>query len=271
VTVRGIFGDYFMLAPSGLFLKKNRFGKSSGNDASPGLHMMVGKRVVATVEMDEGDKFDAGLLKQITGGEAMTARPLYAPFFTFQPQCVPIFLTNFIPGTEDFSGAMQQRLRIVKFEHVFRHTKDEIKGLTEKLVDEYPGILNWALVGLKEYKAAGSLREPAAIITAVEEYMSEENLVARWLKTCTTPEKTLTPCKASYASFKQFAGDNGEFVMSNQRFGRRLKQLGYESKQFKIEGKNVKCYRGFELIDNEKPSVQTQTHLDDLDDSPFSE
>ena len=248
VTMQGLLGDYFMMAPAGLFLKKNRFSRPNGQNASPGLHMMVGKRVVATTEMEEGDKFDAGLLKQITGGETVTALPLYAPFFTFQPQCVPVFLTNFIPGTEDFSGAMEQRLRIVKFERVFRGTGDEIKGLTKMLVAEYPGILNWALAGLAAWQDGG-LRDPHVVTQAVKEYVADENAVVRWMKARTTPDKhgEVTPPDA-FASFKRWAEEADEYFKGGGRwFSLRMAQLGFKSEP---DGNHTRrAYKGFMLRD----------------------
>jgi len=79
------------------------------------------------------------LIKQITGGDSMTVRQLYVAPFTDQPQYKPVFLTNHTPGATDFTGGLQSRLRIVKFNHVFRGTPQENKRLAEELRAEGSG------------------------------------------------------------------------------------------------------------------------------------
>jgi putative DNA primase/helicase len=124
-VIRFTMGDYFEMVSSGLFVKPPRNKRSSGEEASPALVKLVGKRVAAEVELGEDDAFASTLLKRITGGESLTARPLYKEPFTFQPQCKPVFLTNHQPGTDDFSGGLEDRLRIIKFNVKFRGTAGE--------------------------------------------------------------------------------------------------------------------------------------------------
>ncbi|MGA9990067.1 MAG: phage/plasmid primase, P4 family, partial [Terriglobales bacterium] len=82
-THKGMMGDYFAIAADGLFVKGNRFNRPTGHGATPGLTALVGKRVAATVEMEEGDRFNTKLLRSITGGDSQEIRPLYAPLFNY--------------------------------------------------------------------------------------------------------------------------------------------------------------------------------------------
>jgi putative DNA primase/helicase len=117
-VLKGLLGDYFAMVPPGLFLKKPHVRRPDGNAATPGLASLIGKRVAASTEMEPGDKFDDAMIKSFTGGDYQVARPLYLPPFEFKPQAKLVFLTNHLPGTEDFSGAMQDRLQIVEFKRV---------------------------------------------------------------------------------------------------------------------------------------------------------
>jgi putative DNA primase/helicase len=257
-TLRFLFGDYFAMVPSGLFVKKSAWKAADGQGATPGLVALVGKRVACEVELSEGDKFDSGLIKRITGGESLTARPNYGGFFNFQPQCVPVFITNHTPGTNDFSGGLQARLRIVKFDHVIRGTDAEDKDLVYKLQAEASGILNWCLRGLAEYRKLEGLKEPEAIQTNVKKYFEDENIVARFLNEQATQKRIrgesvtdhdkLTLKLASFAqmfaAFKGWADTNEEEYGSARWFSDRMKQLGYETVCDRVNSK----YYQFELL-----------------------
>jgi len=248
-TIKGMMGDYFAMVSPGTFLKKSYYNRPGGSNATPNVAALVGKRVAATVEMEEGDKFDSGLIKMITGGDALTARPLYQAPFTFQPQCKPVFLVNHMPGTDDFSGGMEQRIRIVKFERVFRGTADEIKDLDKQLEPEYPGILNWALAGLEAWQESDGLLEPQIVKDAVKDYIADENVVARWLKTeCVKVLSDSVPVADAFAAYKQWAENNGEFCKSERWFGLRMKQLGYKSE---VVGR-LRSYFGIQMVTKKK-------------------
>src|ERR1700750_498013 len=52
--------------------------------------------------------------------------------------------------------------------------------LSEKLVEEWPGILSWILDGCAEWLDRG-LSPPASIRQATEDYLSSEDAVLTWL------------------------------------------------------------------------------------------
>jgi putative DNA primase/helicase len=118
----------------------------------------------------------------------------------------------------------------VRFDKVFRGTKDEIKDLAKQFIPEYPGILNWALEGLKEIRTNDGLHEPEVVRQAVKDYMTEENIVARWLRDCCTKihHGGMTP-KQAFASFKQWADERDEYYQGERWFNVRMTQLGEKS------------------------------------------
>jgi putative DNA primase/helicase len=254
--MKTLLGDYFFMVPSGLFIKKAAWKASDGEGASPGLSAMVGKRVACEVELSEGDKFDSGLLKRITGGESLTCRPLYGGFFNFQPQAVPVFLSNHTPGTNDFSGGLQSRLRIIGFDHIVRGTDKEDKELSAKLAAEASGIFNWCLRGLREYKKLGGLKEPDEIKANVKRYFENENVVSRFLAdqaeirangiTVSEGDKSklkLASFSEMYATFKDWAKTSNEECDSQRWFINRMKQLGHRT----VKDRNNRKYYQFQL------------------------
>jgi P4 family phage/plasmid primase-like protien len=242
-VLKGVLGEYFCMVAEGMFLK-SKYGSVSANSPTPAVAALAGKRVACTAEMTEGDCFDAGMLKKITGGEALTGRNLYAGLLTFQPQCKPIFVLNHIPGTNDFSGAMGDRMRIVSFEHRFRNTSQEIKNLAEKLIPEYPGILNWALNGHDEWLEHG-LGDPPVIKSATDAYMESENPVSRWLQDETIADVSgVVPFPEAFRRFFSWASGRQELCGTDRWFGRRMSELGRPSTPVFRKGR---CFHGFVL------------------------
>jgi len=59
-----------------------------------------------------------------------------------------VFSTNSLPHFFDRSNGIWDRLRIIPFEQRFRGTENENPQLRHELLDELPGIFNWAVEGL---------------------------------------------------------------------------------------------------------------------------
>jgi putative DNA primase/helicase len=238
-VVMKVWGEYFEMVQAGLFVKPPRFQKSNGENATPALAKLVGKRIAAEVELGEDDAFNSSLLKRISGGEALTVRMLYAPPFTFQPQAKPVFLTNHQPTTNDFSGGLQDRLRIIKFDVKFRGTPRENKNLYNELCTESSGILNWAIAGLRQMRERKGLDEPDVVKANVETYFQEENIVAVWLKEraekCSAEnghvpkhlEQKLATFAQCFSDFKHWAERNEVEYGSSKWFSNRMKLLGH--------------------------------------------
>ena len=79
-VLRHVFGDYSQAADFGSFLFSN--GQSVRND----LAKLNGARFVTANESDSGKRLDETVVKQMTGGDTVTARFLYGEHFEFTPQ-----------------------------------------------------------------------------------------------------------------------------------------------------------------------------------------
>lgn len=78
-----------------------------------------------------------------------------------------VLMTNILPGIVDGGGAVASRFIVLRFTQSFFGREDH--KLTEKLMAELPGILNWALDGLKALQDRGAFIQPASGLEAVEE------------------------------------------------------------------------------------------------------
>ena len=141
---------------------------------------LKGARLVTTSETDEGVFLNESLIKQLTGGDAITARFLYGKEFEFRPEFKIVMATNHKPRIRGTDTGIWRRIRLVPFTQAIPEEKQD-KRLPEKLLAELPGILNWALEGCRQWVEASKssrsgLPECEAVRTATQEYRTEQDL-----------------------------------------------------------------------------------------------
>jgi putative DNA primase/helicase len=156
-------------------------------------------------------------LKELTGGDPTTARGVYeADQITFFNQGKIVFQTNNLPHTNDDSDGAWDRLRVVECNSKVEDGKEDEK-LSEKLVAESSGILNWMLEGLRMYFSQG-LIEVDSILASTRRYRGVENHMGRFSdEECEiVPQTVKTPTSDIYDRYKYWCSKNGE-VAESQR------------------------------------------------------
>ena len=169
-------GDYAAWSDFSTFLDDSR-GGGGGGAARPELVRLVGRRMVACSEVDEGKKFAEGLLKTITGGDEVSIRDLYGKTFTFRPTFKLWFAANDAPRARADDDAIWRRLVRVPFD---RTAPNPDKDLRRKLTEEpacRAAILAWAIEGCLMWQRDG-LKIPESVKRSTEEYREEMDPIA---------------------------------------------------------------------------------------------
>lgn len=109
-TIAEILGDYSnnMQAKS-LMVKKN-------DNVNTDIARLSKARFVTSSEPNEGFRFDEGLIKQITGGDKVTARFLYAEEFEYTPKFKIWVSTNHKPIIRGTDDGIWRRLVLIPFD-----------------------------------------------------------------------------------------------------------------------------------------------------------
>lgn len=152
-AIEDIFGDY---GTNISFDTIARTGSKDGSRATPDVARLQGVRFVSCNEPDKGSCFNEALIKQLTGSDPITARPLYGSPLVFKPVFKLFITANSMPTVADNSIFESNRLKIIPFKHHFseeeqdKHLKDKLQGETAK-----SAVLNWLLDGYKAYCSLG--------------------------------------------------------------------------------------------------------------------
>jgi putative DNA primase/helicase len=128
-----------------------------------GMAGLVGKSL-ATISEPRWASRQAGEAKEpllrITGGDRVTVDRKYAQEWIGHLGVRFMILSNETPRFSDRTGALASRMIHVRFTVSFEGREDY--GLEPRLLAELPGILNWALAGLKRLDANGRFTVPAS-------------------------------------------------------------------------------------------------------------
>lgn len=143
---------------------------------------LAGIRFAAMSETKKDRAFDEETLKRLTGAEPIKARFMNKDFFTFDMNAKLAMAANHRPRVRDNTDSIWDRIREVPFT-VRIDEAHEDKQLFEKLLAELPGVLNWALVGCREWQRCG-LGAPSAVRAATRAYRDGEDPLAGFFADC---------------------------------------------------------------------------------------
>lgn len=223
--VKEILGDYGKQTNSDTFTSKTN-DNSINNDVAR-LH---GSRFVSAVESEDGQKLSESLIKQLTGGEPITARFLRKEFFEFIPEFKIFFTTNHKPIVKGDDEGIWRRIRLIPFTHTI--PKESVdKHLPEKLRGELPGILRWAVEGCLKWQQEG-LGEPEEVKAATDEYKEEMDLLSNFLEECCViAPSAKVAVNEIHKEYMKWAEENGEYPMKQRAFSNRLQMRGFTKRK----------------------------------------
>jgi putative DNA primase/helicase len=221
-VIQLLLGDYAVRTPTETFLRKK--DGAIPNDVAK----LKGARFVWASENERGSRLSESLIKEMTGGDKLSARFMRGEFFEFYPEFKPWLATNHKPQVRG-DRALWNRLKLIPF-HV-TIPKDRQKPRHEVMAmfrREFSGILNWALEGCLEWQRDG-LGVPEEVVQATREYEAEQDTFAMFLEEkCVRAPNARVLSLALYREYKSWAEQYGEAPVSHKMFGSFLSERGFE-------------------------------------------
>jgi putative DNA primase/helicase len=160
-----------------------------------GLSSMYGAAAwIRDDAINEGDKLDPQRFKTIVTGEAVNIEIKNRSAIPNVRLNIPVLLTaNTLPRARDGSDAIFNRSIILTMTNVIDETaahqaRIDLGGSggpgigTAIFDDEGPGILNWALEGLRRLRARGLYDIPESVGVSIRRFKDDNNPVAEWAR-----------------------------------------------------------------------------------------
>jgi len=219
-----MLGDYAAKIQTEMLMSQFR----SSQGASPDLIRLQGKRFIYANETTEGRFLDDARVKDLTGGDTITGRVLYASeHISFTPTHKLIIAGNHAPIITDDSEGLWRRMVLMRWGQEFKGDKCD-PDLPNKLAREASGILNYWLEGFQDWRKNG-LNVPPSLKQSTNVYRSDQDLFAQFVEECciTGPGES---CETQELKRQYFGWceENHTKPMSGHRFGRKLTERGFK-------------------------------------------
>ncbi len=225
-VVRAIMSEYAMRTPTETLMVK--FG---GSDIPNDIARLKGARFVSASETEQGQRLAESKIKDLTGGDTVSARFMRGEFFDFEPEFKLWLATNHKPNIRGTDDAIWDRIRLIPF-NVRIPEEERDPTLPDKLRAELAGIFRWALEGCKAWRESG-LGMPEEIEQAAKEYRDEMDILGEYLNdNCMTgnPDFEIS-MTALYKNYRSWCETNSIKMISKILFGKRLVERGIEKKR----------------------------------------
>lgn len=178
------------------------------------LERLAGSWVNIATEISYKDSTGTTGFKKAVAGETLTANPKYKKPFDFKPYAKFAFATNGLPMVDDISNGVFRRLMVISLNNSF--VGRENWNLTQELIKEMPGIIQWAYNGLlRLYKHNGFTSVPSNIVE-LQEFRRAINSLQSF------HDEQLTMYEGQAISFQEFYRQYTAYCLetSNRPFAR---------------------------------------------------
>jgi len=235
-----VLGGYATTAPAGFLMVKSHPGHETE------IARLSGARMVLCSEVNAEDRFDEARVKQLTGGDTITARFMHQDHFTFTPTHQLWLMGNHRPDVRSGGRGFWRRLRLIPFAYEVA-IGDVVDDLQNILAAEHgPSILAWIIEGAVAYHQHG-LGEPPSVLTATADYAHDQDTVGRFLEEeCLLGGGENVQIKITIvrSAYETWCTENGEAPVSAKAFGTALARAGIESRRTNT----ARMYAGLALL-----------------------
>lgn len=217
-----------------------------------GLQPLIGKPVAIVSDARLSAKADSSIVTErllsISGEDALTVDRKYLLPWTGQLNARFVILTNELPRMHDASGALASRFIVLRTNQSFLGREDTT--LTERLLQELPGILLWALDGLNRLNARGRFIQPSSTKDQVDALTGLSSPITTFLsERCELGSCFSVPKEQLFSAWKAWCEDNGHHATSVETFGRDLTSAAdiRASRPRTDDGGRLRVYTGIRL------------------------
>jgi putative DNA primase/helicase len=212
---------------------------------SSDIAALKGVRFAYASEPNKGKRLDEGKIKDVTGREKISCCRKFCEPEEYQPQFKLFISFNHKPVIKSVDEGLHRRIRFIPFSVKIPDAEKD-KDLDRKLHAEAPGILNWALQGVKAWQENG-IGFPDKAKAATETYFDEMDSLGEFLETCCVIGKE---CSVSfqllYNLFLKWCEYKHIYKLSDKAFSQALNERDIISEK----AKGVRIKRGCQMNAN---------------------
>ena len=239
----------------------NVAGPTTSSLAGPfGLQPLIGKSLAIVSDARFAGE-NIGIVVErllcVSGEDTLTIDRKFQSSVTAKLATRFMFLSNELPKMTDASGALAGRFIILRLTESFYGKEDT--GLTAALLDELPGILLWAIEGLRRLRARGCLVQPSSVADAISEMEDLASPIGAFVRDCCDVKQgNSSAVQELFEAWKFWCKDqNREHAGTTATFGRDLRAAvaGIKTAQAREDGTRIRTYEGIALKGDVKNAI----------------
>lgn len=218
-----------------------------------GLESLIGKTLAVISDARLGGRADLGAvvenLLRISGEDTISVPRKHRADWTAKLRTRFLIISNELPNFLDQSGALASRFVVLRLTRSFFGNED--RGLTQRLLQELPGILLWSLAGLDRLRERGHFLQPASALEMVKQLETIASPIKAFIADkCEISPGASIPCSDLFAAWSIWSSEQGrDHVGTVQMLGRNLTAAHPEIRitQPRVNGKQMRHYEGIRL------------------------
>ena len=219
-AIKTLFGDYGKTADFSTWCVQTNAGGNRGD-----LVDLLGARLVVSVEVRAGAKFDEAILKKVTGGDDLKFAAKYEKEIEFKPCFTLLLAANDSPTIRDDDQGVWTRLCRIPFSNTIQKDRQD-RNLEEKLAEDavQSAILNWAIEGFREWKKTG-IGTCSAVESSNSDYRKDMDRIERFFtENCELGPSGKVSVKDLRESYEDWAKSEGIYPLNPREFNSRLRE-----------------------------------------------
>ena len=215
--------------------------KKDSRTANGDIARLKGARFVNAPEPPQNMRFDAALIKQLTGNDMITARKIYQEEMSFIPEFITLINTNHLPIITDETLFTSGRIVVIPFrKHFEEHEQDKWLKNRLKQRQNISGFFNWCVAGYQKYQKDG-LETTESMNQEIESYHMNSDKIAAFISEVLTEDPTqFVTMKELYPIYEQWCYKYYYQPYGKVKFIDYFRRSGQLKNQAKIKGKKYK-------------------------------
>ena len=219
---------------------------------------LIGKLANICPDLPSSHLAGTSTFKALTGGDRLLAEYKYEDSFEFSPFARLVFSANLVPRSSDSSHAFFRRWLVALFTRTF----EEGEAIPRPEMDarlanarELSGVLNKALLALRQMQEQGGLIESESMVAAGDEFRKATDPLSVWLDGWTIEQSdSFVMKKALLSAYNSAAQAEGRPAMTATAFGLALRRLrpNFQDGQRTVAGKVEWVWLGLGLRSSEQ-------------------
>jgi len=216
-------GDYY----GSMSITSLTQGRGASENASPVLAETRGKRFISLDEAETGDEIKVGFMKQLTGGDEITARKLHCSPITFRPKFKLVLTCNELPSIPSTDEGTWRRIRVVNFPSRFKDKPNpkvqyefKVDRTLQARLPEWAEVFMYMLIQYyqKSYKVSG-IEEPPEVLKNTNIFRCDSDYYSQFAeeKLRADPNSSITIDDIN-PIFREFVRDNN---LDARKYSRR--------------------------------------------------